>query len=135
MGFLSRVVSHIMKTALKEKNRAVLSVLLVCPSGHMAARKPPLTKSTVPPTAGLEKGQNSKFELRFLLNGDYLYTIIKLKNLKSNQCKQLTTCPSASINRVLPVMWIWPSFRAFYLDVAKLQRFFCHDLPNLNTVL
>ena len=80
-------VSHRMKTALKVKNRMIVSVLLACPSDHMADRKPASPKSTVPPTAGLEKAQNSKFQLWFLLNEDYFYTIIKLKNLKSNQCK------------------------------------------------
>ena len=91
----------------------VIRVLVVCPSDHMADRKAASPESTVPPTAGLEKEQNPNFKVWFPLNDDHFYTVIKLKTLQSNQCKQLTTCPSASINKSATCR----------VDLAKLYRF------------
>lgn len=47
---------------------------------------------TVPPLASPGKGQDSKFEAQFLLNGHRVRTAVKSRNPKSNRCQLGTVC-------------------------------------------
>ena len=74
-------------------SRIVVSVLVVQPRDHVADRTcgcchcPASPESIIWHSSGPGKDQNSKFEVRFLLNAFHFHTLIKSENPKSNRCK------------------------------------------------
>lgn len=79
-------------------SRVVISISVVHPGRFKAAPElqglllPSISKEDLLYVGSLAEGQNSEFEVQFLLNGYFSYTILKSKNRKSDCCKSGTLC-------------------------------------------